>query len=278
MVPDYLALGHITRDLLPDGSHAPGGTAFYAAAAAARLGLRAAVLAAGDAQSLPLPPAGVSLAASFSANITTFENQYGPDGRRQRLHAVGQSLSLAALPEPWRAAPIVHLAPVVHEVELELAASFPGALVGATPQGWMRVWQESLPALVRYQAWRPAPALLARLGLLVLSIEDVRGDEALAASYAASCPLVAVTRGAAGATLYIDGASHTIAPCAAIERDPTGAGDVFAAALLAHLRETGEPLAAAAFASAAAACSIEGSGVVALPDRALVLARLAESA
>jgi sugar/nucleoside kinase (ribokinase family) len=88
---------------------------------------------------------------------------------------------------------------------------------------------------------------------------------------------VAVTRGARGSTLYIAGEPHQIDALPAVERDPTGAGDVFAAALLVRLRETGDPLQAASFASAVAACAIEGPGARAVPTRAEALARMAYS-
>lgn len=269
--PHYLVLGHITRDLLPDGSVAPGGTARYAAAVAARLGLRAAVLTAGDRADLPPPPDGVLLAASPSPAITIFENRYGPSGRRQWLHAVGAPVDLGALPGAWRAAPVVHLAPVAAELDLAAALdAFSAALVGVTPQGWMRAWGGALPAEVRPIPWRPAPGLLRRIGLIVLSIEDVAGDESVPAAYAAHCPLVVVTRGAAGATLYQHGEPAAIPAFLVEERDPTGAGDVFACAMLAHLRETGDPVAAATFASAAAALSVTGPGLGGLGGRAAV--------
>ncbi len=270
---DYLVIGHITRDRLPDGGYAPGGTALYAAATAARLGARDAVLTAGNPAQLPLAPPGVALHVTPAAATTTFANRYHPDGRHQCLHELAPPITLATLPTAWRAAPVVHLAPVAGEVDLALAAAFPTALVGVTPQGWMRAWDAPLPAPVRPAPWRPAPALLRQLALIVLSIEDVGHDEALAASYAAHCSLVVVTRGAAGATLYLAGVPEPVAPCPARECDPTGAGDVFAAALLLRLAETGDPRAAANFASAAAACAVEGVGHLALPDRAAVLAR-----
>lgn len=269
---DYLAVGHVTRDLLPAGGEAPGGTARYAAAAAARLGLRAAILTAAPPDQIAPAPAGVAVALSPSPCLTTFENRYGPDGRRQWLHALARPIDLGLVPAAWRAAPIVHLAPVAAELDLAMALSaFRGALVGVTPQGWMRSWDPALPAEVRPARWRPDPALLRHVGLLVLSAEDLAGDEALAAGCGDHCPLVVVTRGAAGATLYRHGAPHPIAPFPARERDPTGAGDVFAAAMLARLRETGDPLRAAIFASAAAALSVEGPGLGMLTGRAAAL-------
>jgi hypothetical protein len=267
---DYLAIGHLTRDLLPEGGSAPGGSVRYAALTAAQLGLRAAILSAGVPELALSLPATVALTLTPSATTTTFANRYEPEGRRQWLHALAAPVNLAAAPPDWRKASIIHLAPLV--AELDLAASLdwvaPGALVGLTPQGYMRAWDAPLPAPVRPHAWCPAPALLQRLNLIVLSSEDVGGDEALVAGYAKHCPLVVLTRGAAGATLYHNGQPEHVAPCAARERDPTGAGDVFAAAMLVGLHECGDPQQAASFASAAAARSVEGAGLGSLHGRA----------
>ncbi len=274
---DYLAIGHLTQDLLVDGSVVPGGSAWYAAAVAARLGLRAAVLSAGDAHRLSLPEAGVALAMAPAAQrVTRFENRYTPAGRCQWLHTLAPTIVFNQAPPGWQHAPIMHLAPVANEFELATALAYatPATLVGLTPQGWMRNWAQPLPALVHTQPWQPAPTLLQRVGLLVLSLEDVGGDEALVAAYAAHCPLVALTRGAAGATLYLDGVPHPVAAFPAAELDPTGAGDVFAAALLVRLYEGAAPLAAAAFASVAAALSVEGQGLGQLTVRRAVEARM----
>lgn len=270
----YLAFGHITRDCLPDGAFIPGGTALYSAATAARLGMRAAIMTAASPDHLPAAPSPLVVSLDPAPATTTFANHYTSAGRRQWLYDLAPPIRLDRLPPAWRTAPIVHLAPVVGEVDLAWVTAFPTALIGVTPQGWMRAWDKPLPAPIRPAVWQPDPDLLRRVTLVVLSIEDVDGDEALAASYAAYCPLVAVTRGAGGATLYVHGAPHFIPALPAIERDPTGAGDVFAAAMLVHLWETGDPLAAARFASGAAACAVEGMGLTALPTRAAVADRL----
>src|SRR2546429_8874944 len=44
---DYTTVGHVTIDVLADGSRRPGGTAFYSALQASRLGLRALILTRG---------------------------------------------------------------------------------------------------------------------------------------------------------------------------------------------------------------------------------------
>ena len=274
MNPDYLMLGHFTRDVLPDRTTIPGGTSLYAALTAYRLGRRVAVVSA-PAELPPDWPAAIQLLFHASPTPPTFENIYTPEGRTQILHTASQPITFDAIPEAWRGAPVVHLGPILGETPQELVAAFPRALLGVTPQGWMRRWDEPLPGPVIYEPWRPAPVLLAQIDALVLSIEDVRGDEALAASYAQHCRLVVVTRGASGATLFVDGAPHQLGAFAATEHDPTGAGDVFAAALFARLHETGDALVAAQYAAYVAALSVEGVGVGAIPDRAAIEAGLA---
>ncbi len=267
MKPDYLLLGHFTRDVLPDRTTVPGGTSLYAALTAHRLGRHVAVVSA----PAELPdgwPADIAMVFHPSPTPPTFENRYTAAGREQTLHTASAPITLAAIPPDWHAAPLVHLGPVLGETPEELVFAFPDALIGVTPQGWMRTWDEPLPGPVIYRPWRPAPGVLARIDALVLSIEDVRGDEALAASYAIDCPLVAITRGAGGATLFVRGTPHEIPAFAATERDPTGAGDVFAATLFARLHETGDPLAAAHFAAYVAALSVEGAGISRIPTRA----------
>jgi len=266
MRPDYLLLGHFTRDVLPDGSTAPGGTAIYASVAASRLGQRVGVVSAPAELPPDLPPT-VDVVFHHSPAPPTFENQYTPQGRRQILHSESVPIKLEDIPPDWRAAPIVHLGPVLSETPQQLVGAFPGALLGVTPQGWMRAWGPTLPGPVAYRPWMPDAALLQRIDALVLSIEDVQGDEALATSYARHCRLVALTRSVRGATLFVAGQPFQIDPFPAVERDPTGAGDVFAAALLVRLHESGDPLAAARFAACVAAASVEGRGTSAIPTR-----------
>jgi len=274
MKPDYLLLGHVTRDVLPDGTTAPGGTSLYSALTAHRLGQRVAVVSA--PAELPADwPTAIAVAFHPSPSPPTFENRYSAQGRQQILHAASEAMTLADIPLEWRAAPVVHLGPVLGETPASLVSLFPGALLGVTPQGWMRTWHPALPSIINYRPWLPDPVLLKRIDVLVLSIEDVKGDLALVAEYARHCALVALTQGARGATLFQHGEPHAISAFPAIERDPTGAGDVFAAALLVRLHETGDPIAAAHFAACVAAGSIEGAGGSAIPTRSEAELRMA---
>lgn len=233
-------LGHVTRDVLPDRSTIPGGTSLYAALTAYRLGLRVAVVSA-PAEMPAHWPAAIELAFHPSPTPPTFENIYTPQGRKQILHTSSQPITLDAIPAEWRDAPVVHLGPILGETPQELVFAFPNSLLGVTPQGWMRRWDEPLPGPIIYEPWRPDQAVLGRIDALVLSIEDVRGDEALAKSYAQHCRLVVVTRGGDGAlALRANDAQPITTPGMPVSViDTVGAGDSFNGGLLAALYERG---------------------------------------
>lgn len=274
--PDLLVLGHLTQDLLPDAGVADGGTALYASVAAQRLGRKVAVFSAAPARPASLPPE-IELALAPSELASTFENRYTPSGRVQWLHAAAPPLNLELLPQEWRSIPLVHLGPVLQEVPLAATLeAFPNALVVATPQGWMRRWLQPLPARISREDWLPAPELLRRIDMLVMSIEDLQGDEQAGRSYARHCRCVVVTRGEQGATLYLDGLPIHVPTSPVYAPEPTGLGDVFAAAMLIRFAETGDHLRAARFATVVAARTAEGRGLAAIPYREKLPAALAE--
>src|SRR4030095_15646097 len=88
-------------------------------------------------------------------------------------------------------------------------------------------------------------------------------------------PVGAVTRGAEGAVLFVHGERYGGEGERATEVDETGAGDVFATALLIAYNRDGNAWDAAAAAACCAAASVEAEGVAGVPDRAGLDARLA---
>lgn len=271
--PDYLVVGHVTRDLVA-GGYRLGGTATYAAMTARALGYRVAVLtsAGGD---LPLEATfeGIMLRCVPAEASTTFENIYYDGHRRQYVRSVAAPLGPEHVPQEWRSARIVHLGPLVQEVAPEMADLFPAStFIGVTPQGWLRRWDET--GLVWPQAWHSARHILQRADAMVLSLEDVGGDQAELERYLAMARLAAVTQSWQGAVLHCGGRCVTIPAYNVPEVDPTGAGDVFAAAFFIHLTETGDAEQAGRFANAAASFSIQGEGYSAIAERAAVVERL----
>ncbi len=284
-MPDanFIAIGHITQDLLPGGDYAPGGTVSFSAIAARNFGQSAGIVTVCPDFLRHFPVyANIKIAGPYSPNATIFENIYKPEGREQFVRSVAPAIRPNDVPPEWvgpnKNVQIVHIGPVAQECLPELLDLFPDALIGITPQGFMRDWNNPTGRVnpVLWEGER-AQAMLRRAGALVLSEEDLpRGAEnrRLLAEYIAACPIVAYTQGAQGCTLFYDGKRVQVPAFPAKEIDPTGAGDVFAAAFFIRLRATNDPIAAARFANAAAACNIEGLGLSGIPTLAQVEARL----
>ena len=271
--PDFLAIGHVTKDLLPGGGYTVGGTVTYAALTARALGLSTAVLTSAPpdlALSAVLPH--IDLHIVPSATATTFENIYQGPQRIQYVHGTASPLYASYLPPTWKHASIVLLGPLVGELGLDWLGVFPDALVGVTPQGWMRSWDQN--GRVAAKPWQEAAQILADVDVLVFSEDDVAGDETAIHDYTRLARLAVVTRGRRGATVFKDGRTQDFAAFRAHEVDPTGAGDVFAAAFLVRLKETGDAGLAAAFANCTASFSVEGPGTTSIPTRQQVQARL----
>lgn len=272
--PDLVIIGGVVADRTPSGL-VPGGAAFYAARAALALGARVGVLTHERADlDVPAALAGAEVAFGGAWDVT-FTNTYGPDGRVQHVAGAPALLDLRNLPAAWQSTCAVLLAPVFHETPADFVDAFPHALIGVAPQGWMR--RADAGGRVRPAPWEPPHELLQRAAAVSLSEEDLGSDVAAERELAGRCRLLVVTRGAAGCTLYQCGEPLNVPGFPSAEADPTGAGDVFAAAFMLRLLTTGNPRDAAAFANAAASFAVQAPGVTGLPSRAQVLARLAHA-
>ena len=262
---DYLVVGHITQDLTPQGI-VPGGTAAYAALTARSLGCSVAVVTACAPHAVLGPLADFPLICLPSPDSTTFENLYTPSGRQQVLRALAAPLDFAALPPEWRAPAILHLGPVAREVDPDWLGRFPGALVCLTPQGWLRQWDSD--GRVSRAEWPQAEHWLAQAAAAVISVEDVNNDEATLHDFAHACPVLAVTEGERGSRVYWNTHVRRIPAPSVAALDPTGAGDVYAAAFFVRLRETRDPYEAGRFATQLAAVSVTRPGLAGAPTPA----------
>lgn len=267
MPPDYLAIGHVTEDLWRDGRITPGGTAWFASLAARRMVEHVSVLTAAAADydaATHLPD--VDVHRIDSPMTTRFENIYTPSGRIQYTYPSPVRLTPAHLTPELQRARIMHLAPVCDEVSPDFAThAGDDVFVGVTPQGWLRRWDET--GRVYAKPWTAAPQVLARADATVISIDDVAGDWRQALSWAAQTHLFVVTQSAEGCTLFLDGKPHHVPAPQVEEVDPTGAGDIFAAALFIALQRGTDPIAACAFANCVAAQSVTRRRLAGLPTR-----------
>ncbi|MDW8226421.1 MAG: PfkB family carbohydrate kinase [Anaerolineales bacterium] len=261
---DYLLIGHLACDRTPQGLRL-GGTAAYSALTARALGMKVGIVTS-FGNEIPLSELdGIPIQNAPTEHSTTFENIYTSNGRQQYLHHRASDLQASHVPPAWRSARIVHLGPIAGEGRSLLDEEFGASLLGVTPQGWMRAWDEQ--GQVHPKKWEDAERVLPRLGAVVISVEDVGYDEEQIEALASMARILVVTEGAAGARLYWNGDLRRFNAPKQREVDATGAGDIFAAAFFWRLYSTRDPWAAAAFATKLASFSVTRMGLDSIPTR-----------
>lgn len=286
--PDYLLVGHITADLLDDGSVTLGGTALYSGLAAANMGANVAILTrgrfGGEIAGMQVP--GLEMFADRIQVIvqdadmpTTFTNHYIGSRRTQQIKHWAGPIDMRGLPPHWRNAKIVHLGPVADEINPRGITGLTTGFLGVTPQGWMRQWPKDRGGAVHLFPLRLPVDLVNRLDCAIVSDEEIfNAREVIEA--VGERRMSVVTRGPAGASIY-----HSLGKNAEMQpgfkrfrtvdipgidmkvKSLTGAGDVFAAAFFMKAAEhTSSAVEAGEFANAVAALSLRELGAGAVPS------------
>lgn len=277
MTLDLVSIGHVSRDEFPsEETWRLGGTALYAAATAARLGARVALVTRvgpneREALERRCAELGIELHPLASGVTTTFAFSFDARGRRSlRLRARAKGIARADLPEELLDARSAVLASIAHELAPDLF-ELPIPVRVLVAQGELREW--AADGLIRARDWDGAAAALDRVTAAVLSEEDLP-EPSLIERWAPHAPVV-VTLAERGARLHADDETVEIPGFrAARVVDPTGAGDAFAAALALALADGDRLPDAVRFANAAASFAVEDIGTAGLADRAGVAARL----
>ena len=259
---DYLIVGHVAVDITPTGVQL-GGTVSYSALTARALGLRVGIVTSSAADAPLLALDGIQIVNIPSEQSTTFENIKTENGRRQILHHQAAPILLEHIPQVWRTAPIIHLAPIARELDPSLVEQLSGKFVGITPQGWMRTWDEN--GQVAACVWENSEQALGRAGAVVMSVEDVNRDLEQVEAMAHQTRILCLTEGEAGAVLYWNGDRRRFRPVKVQEVDATGAGDIFAAAFFMRYYNTRDPWEATRFATSLAARSVTRVGLNGIP-------------
>jgi sugar/nucleoside kinase (ribokinase family) len=230
--PDYLIMGHISNDLIQDGSR-PGGTALYSGILARRMGLEVALIT--SCESLPdLEDLNAINIINYPAKrSTTFRNIYTNQGREQYITDRAVELEFSFIPENWIKSRILHFGPIAREIILP--DRFPAALEGSTAyslQGWLRTWDESGAVYPVELDGGIFPITNRTAGFL--SIEDLGNDRSQLNHIKKVFPLLVITKGKNGAEIY-QGEETIRIPAEPIDEiDPTGAGDIFAAGFMIY--------------------------------------------
>jgi len=295
--PEVVVVGAASRDLAADDPRGwrLGGAVTYSAFTLARLGLRVGALVGVDREAARarelewLRDAGVDLRAASLASGPVFDNVEQPAGRRQIAHAASGQLLPTTVPAGWLGSAAWILAPVAGELQGDWAAApSQEAIVAVGWQGLLREVRAGEP--VRGLTPRASP-LLARADLVGVSRGDLPPDQALddLCRFLRPGATLLVTAGEDGgivAEVGPDGPRRLYRyPAVPADRsvDPTGAGDVFLAAVLAARARPGlvggrigqrhDLLLGAVVASLV----VEASGLDGVPDRAAVRRRLART-
>ncbi len=292
---DVVHVGSASRDLVDDDPRGwrLGGGASYSALTTARLGLRTAAVIGVDALASKameldlLRAAGVELLLVELREGPVFRNRETTAGRIQQWPVRGRALPVPAVVPSWRGARAWSLVPVASELGDQWASSVPdGALTSLAWQGLLR---EQGPEGLTHQRAPARSALLEAADLVGVSRQDLTPDTPLQAITRLLRPgaRLAFTDGYHGGeliTVMPDGQTRSVRWAAVPPDrvvDPTGAGDVFLAALLAAMvrpdltvRAARRAIGDLEFAAAAASLVVEAPGLHGVTDIAAVLARL----
>ncbi len=274
---DYTAVGHVTIDVLADGTRQPGGAAFYSALQAARLGSSAQIVTQGvptEIEELLEPYRGELELRILPAPATTTLATSGTGTRRSQRMLAWAGPIAAQLPLDTA---ILHLAPVAREILPGRRAH--SGFVGLTPQGLARRWPGP-DGEIRLSALQPESATLgAQADAVVISELERASCEALIAAARARGAIVVITDGEHPSTIMHGRGSPSSCAVPPLTEpvEDLGAGDVFAAALFVAVVEGVTAEAAVSFATAAAAVRMGARGAAAIGERSAIEARLREA-
>lgn len=269
---DYTTVGHVTVDVMSDGTRRPGGSAFYSALQAARLGQRTLILTQGvpgEIEELVGPYRKELEVEILSAPRTTTLQSAGSDAAHtQRVLSWAGPIDENVVIDTS----ILHLAPVARETPGRWRGR--ADFVGLTPQGLVREWTGEAGEI--FLASPDSHRIPDRCDAVVLSEHEQASCAGLISSTMETGTLVAVTAGASATTILLPGELTETVDVPAVEdpREDVGAGDVFAAAFFVALAEGETAGRAAAFANAAAGVRMGGASAEAIGGRTAVEARL----
>ncbi|MGH2865126.1 MAG: PfkB family carbohydrate kinase [Solirubrobacteraceae bacterium] len=257
---DYTTVGHVTIDVLEDGSTQPGGAAFYSALQAARLGLRTQIVTRGNEREIEqlLEPHRneLELRIQPARHTTTLQTSGQGESRSQRVLAwagpIAEDLEFDTS--------ILHLAPVTRETPWRWRGTV--GFLGLTPQGLARTWDAPRGRVGGCTPSRAASLVAARCDAMVVSEHERICCNRLIERASDTGAIVAITAGDRPSTILMpDGCTLELAvPFVEAPLEDLGAGDVFAAAFFIALAEGQPVLEAVGLGNAAAAVRMSGHG------------------
>jgi len=286
--PEVVVVGHATVDtnVLPDGSRvlSIGGPPTYSGLSLKALGRRVGVFSNvsedrwSDVRAL-YSAGGVDVKGLLARGerMTTFENIYDEwGGRRQRCTAVAPPLREEDFPAFYAGAKCFYVSPVAGEVSCELLRFLKrlGKPVVLDPQGMLRRIGEGGEVLLHLSSdFLDSLRFVdvVKVGKDEIEAFPMENREILHFLREKGSRVVIVTR-AGEPVLYLDEEGFLEVEVPRVEvKDPTGAGDVYGAALVSEYLERGDWRFAARFAAVAASLKIRFEALRGFPSREDVL-------
>ena len=235
--PDLLAIGHVARDLVGDRA-VPGGAVTYAAHTARALGLTAAIVTSARPGDLEPAPGVAAHVVPVTCHHHLPQRLTAPAAASRPSRPSQAPSARTTCPSNGATPPTSSSAPSPARSTTRSPGSSPSSVVVAALQGWLRQWDDA--GVVSPRPWDGRDVLPARRRRRSLSSRTPTTPAKLTAGRSIA-PVLIVTLGDRGARLHTCGEWHDIPPFPARETDPTGAGDVFAAAYAIRLPRDPRP-------------------------------------
>ncbi len=273
--PEFVAVGHVTHDLYGD-DYVAGGCAYYGACTAAALGARTGLVSVvGRDFRCDAALEGLVPALQRIGDTTIFINSYRDNGVRvQHVRAQASAVTPALLPAGWERPDVLFVAPVMGEVDLAAwQKAVTPRVLGIGVQGWIK--EANAEGHVVPRRWQVEPELLRTVDAACISDDDYAQQPDLLERLLSSVKIVAFTHGKAGCEVFVAGKSTRVGIYPTLERDPTGAGDVFSSAFFLALGRGATAVDAARLGAGAASIIVEARGGEAFARMADATARSA---
>jgi hypothetical protein len=265
-----LVVGQVARERIGSALELSG-PAYFAARAHRSLGAEVGLAAAFDPEvdaHAAIPGVEPIVRGGAEARVSRL---YPGAGRYlMRLESPGAPLAPREIPARWQNVDLLHLAPLLGEVDVREWRTAIGAKhVALGAQGFVR--EAGPDGIVVPSRWNPDPASLEGVDSICLHEADLVEEDDLVERLRNIVPVVVVTRGRNGCDVWAIGRRTHVGIFQTKQVDPVGAGETFAASLFLALTRGEDPVHAARLGAAAASLAVEALGAEGLD-------RLAEAA
>lgn len=235
---DLVCVGHISHDLNEDG-FITGGAVYYASRVACKKEKKVCVLSSlkpGDRSLEEFAEMNVEVRNQIGPHTTSFKNQYVNDQRTQFLTVVADKLKTKWVIENLPEAKAVFVCPIADEIEVEILESLNSALIACSIQGWLRARNMDNRVIPKTMDWNK----LRYADIVFLSYEDIEGLDGVLTRLCDLGNIIVVTDAANGADVFTNGRKYHFPSVPVEVKDPTGAGDTFAAAFILEYLDSGD--------------------------------------